>query len=266
MWLPSTSASAQDDDLVVADLRDVELVADAGADGRDQRLDLGVLEHLVDAGPLDVEDLAPDGQDRLVLRVAGVHGRAAGRVALDDEELALAGSLRAAVLQLVGHARALERGLAPGGVAGLTRRDAGPRRLHRLLDDACCASAGCSSSQSASFSLVARSTSDRMETLPSLALVWPSNCGSRSFTRDDRGEALTDVLALEVVVLLLEEALAACVLVHHVGEGLLEALLVHAALDGGDAVGEGVEAVGVEAGVPLEARSRPPGRSSACSK
>ncbi len=61
----------QDDDLVVADLVDVELLADAGTDGGDERLDLGVLQHLVDAGPLDVEDLAPDREDRLGLRVAG---------------------------------------------------------------------------------------------------------------------------------------------------------------------------------------------------
>jgi hypothetical protein len=72
MWLPSTSASAHDDDLVVADLLEVELLADPGADGRDERLDLVVLQHLVDAGPLDVEDLAPDGQDRLRAGVAGL--------------------------------------------------------------------------------------------------------------------------------------------------------------------------------------------------
>jgi hypothetical protein len=53
-------------------LVDVELLgAEAGADGRDQRLDLGVLQHLVEAGPLDVEDLAADGQDGLGARVAG---------------------------------------------------------------------------------------------------------------------------------------------------------------------------------------------------
>ncbi len=69
--------------------------------------------------------------------------------------------------------------------------------------------------------------------------------------RDDRGEALADVVADEVLVLLLQEALAPGVAVHHVGEGLLEALLVHAALGGGDVVGERVEAL-VVAGVPLE--------------
>ena len=36
-------------DLVVAGVLDVELVADASADRGDQRLDLGVLQHLVDA-------------------------------------------------------------------------------------------------------------------------------------------------------------------------------------------------------------------------
>ena len=44
------------------------------------------------------------------------------------------------------------------------------------------ASVGFSSSHSASWALVAFWTSERIETLPSLAFVWPSNCGSRSLT------------------------------------------------------------------------------------
>ena len=44
------------------------------------------------------------------------------------------------------------------------------------------ASAGCSSSHSANWALTVVSTSERIEALPSLVLVWPSNCGSRSFT------------------------------------------------------------------------------------
>ena len=90
MWLPSTSAG-QADDLVVPDLAGVELLAHAAADGGDERLDLEVLEHLVQAGPLDVEDLAPDGEDRLGARIAGVDRGATGGVALDDEKLALSG-------------------------------------------------------------------------------------------------------------------------------------------------------------------------------
>jgi hypothetical protein len=42
------------------------------------------------------------------------------------------------------------------------------------------------------------------------------------------------------------------VAVHHRGEGAPEALLVHPPLQGVDPVGEGVEAVAVEARVPLE--------------
>src|SRR5581483_5664630 len=69
--------------------------------------------------------------------------------------------------------------------------------------------------------------------------------------RHDGGHALADVLAEEVLLLLLHEVLAARVLVDGLGERLLEALLVHAALARGDAVGEAVDAL-VEAGVPLE--------------
>src|ERR1039458_8981393 len=47
----------QQNHLVVADLGDVEVVGQAGPDRRDQGLDLNVLQHLVDAGPLDVQDL-----------------------------------------------------------------------------------------------------------------------------------------------------------------------------------------------------------------
>jgi len=44
------------------------------------------------------------------------------------------------------------------------------------------ASPGCSSSHVASLSFTVVSTRDRIEVLPSLVLVCPSNCGSRSLT------------------------------------------------------------------------------------
>ena len=69
---------------------------------------------------------------------------------------------------------------------------------------------------------------------------------------EDRRDALADVFAGEVVVLLLEQVLGPGVLVDHRGEGGLEPLLVRPAFDGVDAVGEAVDAVGVEPGVPLE--------------
>ena len=68
--------------------------------------------------------------------------------------------------------------------------------------------------------------------------------------RDDGRDALANVFAEEVVVLLLEQVLGSGVLVDHAGQRGLEALDVHAALDGGDAVGVAVDAL-VVAGVPL---------------
>ena len=100
------------DDPVVAELLDVELGADAGADRRDDRLDLEVREHLVDAVLLRVDDLAAEREDRLEVLVARVDGGAAGGVALDEVELAALGVGRLAVGELAGKAAADERALA----------------------------------------------------------------------------------------------------------------------------------------------------------
>src|ERR671933_632739 len=106
------------DHLVVASALEVELVADAGADRGDERLDLLVAQHLVDARALDVEDLAAQRQHRLRVPVAPLLRRAAGGVALDDEDLAQRRVLDRAVGELAGQARVLERALAAGGGAG----------------------------------------------------------------------------------------------------------------------------------------------------
>ena len=66
--------------------------------------------------------------------------------------------------------------------------------------------------------------------------------------RDDRGQALADVVAGEVVVLLLEDALLPRVLVDQRGQRGAEALFVGAALVRVDRVGVGVDALGVRVG------------------
>ena len=106
-------------DLVVAQLGDVEVLMDPGAERGDDRLDLAVLQDPVDPGLLDVEDLAADRQDRLDPRVASTLGRAAGRVTLDDEDLALlrVGRLAVRAACRAGHRR-------PAGPCGC-----GPRRV-----------------------------------------------------------------------------------------------------------------------------------------
>ena len=90
-------------------------------------------EHLVEARLLDVEDLAAQRQDRLEAAVAALLGRAAGRVALDEEELAALGVALLAVGELAGEAAAVEGALAAGEVAGLAGGLAGAGGVDGLL-------------------------------------------------------------------------------------------------------------------------------------
>ena len=132
----------QQDDLVVAQLGDVEGLADARAQRDDQRPDLLAREHLVDARLLDVEHLAEHRQDRLEVAVAALLGGATGRVALDDEQLAARRVALLAVGQLAGQGAPLERALADDEVARLARGLARSCRRERLLDDPAARPAG----------------------------------------------------------------------------------------------------------------------------
>jgi hypothetical protein len=100
-----------DDDLAVAALGDVLILADADADGRDHAADFLVGQHFVFARLVGVDDLAPQRQDRLVLAQPAPFGAAAGRIAFDQVQLALFDVLAGAVAQLAGQAAAGERPL-----------------------------------------------------------------------------------------------------------------------------------------------------------
>ena len=124
-----------DDDLAVAQLADVELVgADPGAESGDDRANLLVAQHLVDARLLHVEDLASQRKDRLERTVPALLRRTARRVALHQVELGLAAVATGAVGQLPGQAAARERTLAAHEVARVTRRLAGRERVDGLFD------------------------------------------------------------------------------------------------------------------------------------
>ena len=120
-------------DLVVAQLGDVELVVDAGAERGDDRLDLGVFQHTIHARLLHVQDLAAQRQDCLVHGVAAALGGAACRVTLHDEQLGLGRVLGAAVRELAGQAAQVGGGFAAHQIAGLARRLPGLRGRHRLV-------------------------------------------------------------------------------------------------------------------------------------
>ena len=214
-------------------------------------MDLVVLQHLVDAGPLDVQDLASDRQNRLSLGVTGPNRRTPRRVALDDEQFATFGLLCRAVFELVGHAGPVEQRLRADRLACIGRSDTSSGGIGGFGDDGLALSRVLLEPLRHLFVgdlLDQRTHRDIAELRLGLTLeLWLADA-----SRDDRREAFTDVLAREVVVLFLQQAFVACVVVDRTGHRSAEALLVHAAFEGGDAVGEAVQAIGVEASVPLE--------------
>src|SRR5690606_27301800 len=85
---------------------------DAGAHRLDQRADFLAADDAIESRPLDVEDLAAQREDRLVLAVAPALGRSAGAVALDQEQLGLGRVALAAVAELAGQRGDAHRTLA----------------------------------------------------------------------------------------------------------------------------------------------------------
>ena len=78
--------------LVIAKLGNVKVIAIAlgkpAAKGINHGLDLRVGKNLVNTGLFHVQDLSPNGKDRLKLPVSGGFGAAAGGIPLHDEDLA----------------------------------------------------------------------------------------------------------------------------------------------------------------------------------
>src|SRR5688572_28954974 len=234
------------DDLVIAELRQVELVVDAGAEGSDHRLDLVVLEDPVDARLLDVDDLAADRQDRLEHRVAPRLGRTTGRVALDDVDLRVARVGGAAVGQLARQRVVGEQVLA-GKLAGVLRRAPSPGRRRGLVDDHL--GLGRVRLEPVPDLLVADLLHEALDLgVAELGLRLALELRVAELHRDDRGETLADVLTRELLVLLLEDLLVHRVAVDDRGQRGAEALLVGAALVRVDRVGERVDRLRVRVG------------------
>src|SRR5674476_470392 len=84
---------------------------------------------------LDVEDLAADRQDRLVVRVTASNRGTTRGVTLDDEDLTDRGVAALAVAKLARQSTGLEQTLTARGLACLTGRHPCRSRLHGLTDD-----------------------------------------------------------------------------------------------------------------------------------
>src|SRR5262249_26018608 len=96
--------------------------AGAAAERLYQVAELLVRAQLVGRRAGDVEDLAAQREDRLGLAVARLLGRAAGRIALDQEDLGALGRLPRAVGELAGQAQLARGALARHVLLGAAAR------------------------------------------------------------------------------------------------------------------------------------------------
>ena len=121
----------EDADLAVAELREVGALR-IGPEGDRDVADLVVGHDFVIVGIPGVEDLAAEGQDCLVLRIARLAGGAARGVSLDNEELAARDVVAVAVGELPGEHRSLPLLLPDNGPCGA---DALLRRSDEEVDE-----------------------------------------------------------------------------------------------------------------------------------
>src|SRR3954465_16042256 len=100
----------KDDDLAVPEARQLEVLAEAAAERGDEIGELLVLEHLRERRAFRVEHLAAEREDGLPRAIAALLRRPAGRIALDDEDLAAFARGVRAVAQFSRQVQARRRG------------------------------------------------------------------------------------------------------------------------------------------------------------
>src|SRR6266571_6157557 len=122
------------DDLVVPDLCEIELFADARPDRGDQRPNLLVLQHLIESRLLDVQDLPAKREDGLELAATARLRRTAGGWPFHDEKLRLRRVALLAVREFSREVETFQEALPSRELTGLSRGLARLRRKDRLPD------------------------------------------------------------------------------------------------------------------------------------
>ena len=215
-----------------------------GTERDDQRPDVLARQDLVEARLLDVEQLPAEREDRLVAPIAALLGRATGRVALDEIELAPGRIALLAVGQLARQRHAVEGALADDEVARLAGGLAGAGGGQAFLDDP-------PAIGRVLVEVLAEAVGDGGLDLAldlgvaelGLGLALELRVGQ--LDADDRGQALADVVAGQVAVGVAEHAGPARPIVERARQRRAEAGDVRAAVDGVDVVGEREHVLGV---------------------
>ncbi len=202
---------------MIAGAGDVELIGDAGAERRDHRLDLLVGEDVVEPRFFHIDDLAPERQDGLEGAVTRLLGRAAGAIALNQVDLAGGRILDRAVSELSGEGAVFQSTLAPGEVTRLAGSRPRPGR-RRGLGHYLLGLAGMLLQELGELGPHGALDETTYLGVAQLGLGLTLELGLAQFDRDDRREALTDIVAGKRLFFLLEQPLAAGVIVDDAGE------------------------------------------------
>src|SRR5450759_662158 len=233
-----------DDDPVIPELGQIKRVADAGAKGNDQRPEVLARNDLVQARLLDIEELAPQRQDRLKTAVAALLGRATGGVAFDEVDLTFGGVALLAVGQLARQRHAFEGALADHEIAGLARRLAGAGRRQRLLDHS--PAVGRVLVEVLPYSLGYCGLDLPLDLgVAELGLGMAFELRLDQLDADDGRQALADVLSREIRVAVLEDAGSPGIVVERSCQRSSETGQVRPAVDGVDVVREAEDVLGV---------------------
>ena len=92
-----------DHDTVIAKIADIKFFAlNAQTESRNQGLNLSIFVDLGVIRLLNVENLAPQGKNRLIAAIAALFGRATSRITLNDVDLRFRGITGAAIGELAG--------------------------------------------------------------------------------------------------------------------------------------------------------------------
>ena len=227
---------------MVAQLAEIELIRpDPRAHGRDEQPDFVVGQDLVVARLLGVDDLAAQREHGLRLAIAPLLGRAAGRIALDQEQLAVLRVALRAIGQLGGQPLVVAPALARQ-LAGLARGLARLGGAHALVDDL--ARGGGIFLEGLGQLLVDDLLHEALEVgVAQLGLRLALELRIWHAHRDDGAEALADIVAGHPALEGLQVAVLLRVRRELAGERRAEAREVGAALTRVDVVGEGEHAL-----------------------
>src|SRR6267378_3754026 len=214
----------------------------------EQRADVGTVhvgirhqDDLVVARLLRVDDLAAQRENRLRLAIAPLLGRAAGRIALDQEQLAVLRVALRAIGQLGGQTLVVAPALARQ-LAGLARGLARLSGAHALVDDL--ARGGGIFLERLGQLLVDDLLHEALEVgVAQLGLRLALELRIGHAHRDDGAEALADIVAGHPALESLQVAVLLRVRRELAGERRAEAREVGAALTRVDVVGEGEHAL-----------------------